>query len=182
MYSVNPYSAVMARAQHVIAVSDTVRDYVLANFPVTPERISVIQRGVDVDSFHQHSLSPDWLSAFHRDQPQLVEALHPTPAVCGLPGDEALAFLREEEPFERGWYAGPVGWFDARGDGVFAPALRTAVAHGRSWRLFAGAGIVEGSRPDAEWEETRIKLEPVLRALEVVAEGGAGGGRAGGAG
>jgi menaquinone-specific isochorismate synthase len=97
---------------------------------------------------------------------ELLEALHPTPAVCGYPRDAALDFLRGEEPFERGWYAGPVGFFDEEGNGVFAPALRSAVAHGRTWRLFAGAGIVAGSRPEAEWEETRIKFEPVLRALE----------------
>jgi isochorismate synthase len=95
----------------------------------------------------------------------LVAALHPTPAVCGVERDAALAFLRAEEPFERGWYAGPVGWFDNRGDGAFAPALRNAVSSGRSWRLFAGAGIVAGSVPAAEWEETAIKFEDVLRAL-----------------
>jgi menaquinone-specific isochorismate synthase len=95
----------------------------------------------------------------------LLRLLHPTPAVCGLPRDAALTFLGEEEPFQRGWYAGPVGWFDAEGNGVFAPALRTAVAVGRRWRLFAGAGIVEGSVPALEWEETAIKFEPVLRAL-----------------
>jgi menaquinone-specific isochorismate synthase len=95
----------------------------------------------------------------------LLRLLHPTPAVCGLPRDAALAFLAEEEPFERGWYAGPVGWFDADGNGVFAPALRSAVGQGRAWRLFAGAGIVEGSVPALEWEETGIKFDPVLRAL-----------------
>ena len=95
----------------------------------------------------------------------VLEALHPTPAVCGLPRDEALAFLHEEEPFERGWYAGPVGWFDLDGNGVFVPALRCAVVHGVRWRLFAGAGIVEGSDPDLEWDETSIKFEPMLRAL-----------------
>lgn len=96
-----------------------------------------------------------------------LEALHPTPAVCGLPRDAALRFLRVEEPFVRGWYAGPVGWFDAAGDGVFAPALRCAVARGSRWRLFAGAGIVEASIPSLEWEETRIKFLPALRALDV---------------
>ncbi len=96
----------------------------------------------------------------------VLDALHPTPAVCGLPRDEALRILRSEEPFERGWYAGPVGFFDGEGNGVFAPALRSAVSDGSSWRLFAGAGIVAGSDPAAEWEETRIKFEPVLRALE----------------
>lgn len=94
-----------------------------------------------------------------------LEALHPTPAVCGLPRDDALAFIHEEEPFDRGWYAGPVGWFDTDGSGVFAPALRTAVCQTGTWRLFAGAGIVAGSQPALEWEETGIKFEPVLRAL-----------------
>lgn len=76
-----------------------------------------------------------------------------------------MSFLAKEEPFERGWYAGPVGWFDADGNGVFAPALRTGVSTGSGWRLFAGAGIVEGSVPALEWEETGIKFEPMLEAL-----------------
>jgi len=95
----------------------------------------------------------------------LLRLLHPTPAVCGLPRDAAMAFLAREEPFERGWYAGPVGWFDADGNGVFAPALRTGIQTGSGWRLFAGAGIVEGSVPAMEWEETGIKFEPMLDAL-----------------
>jgi len=94
-----------------------------------------------------------------------LEALHPTPAVCGFPRDRALDFLRTEEPFQRGWYAGPVGWFDNDGNGVFVPALRSAVGRGKEWRLFAGAGIVAGSDPSREWDETRIKFQPVLRAL-----------------
>ncbi len=95
----------------------------------------------------------------------LLRLLHPTPAVCGLPRDAALDVLAEEEPFDRGWYAGPVGWFDGDGNGVFAPALRTAVLRDGAWRLFAGAGIVDGSVPALEWEETRIKFTPVLEAL-----------------
>ena len=95
----------------------------------------------------------------------VLEALHPTPAVCGLPRDRALEAIRSQEPFQRGWYAGPVGWFDVEGQGVFAPALRSAVVRGREWRLFAGAGIVAGSVPEEEWKETGIKFQPVLRAL-----------------
>ena len=95
----------------------------------------------------------------------LVRLLHPTAAVCGLPRDAAMAFLEREEPFERGWYAGPVGWFDAEGNGVFCPALRMGVSKDSGWRLFAGAGIVEGSVPALEWEETSIKFEPMLDAL-----------------
>jgi len=58
-----------------------------------------------------------------------------------------------------------VGWFDGEGNGVFVPALRSAVGMGSEWRLFAGAGIVAGSNPRQEWDETRIKFLPVLRAL-----------------
>ncbi len=96
---------------------------------------------------------------------ELLDALHPTPAVCGLPRDEALEFLARTEAFERGWYAGPVGWFDTAGNGVFAPALRMAVGGGSTWRLYAGAGLVEASDPRSEWDETGIKFTPVLRAL-----------------
>jgi menaquinone-specific isochorismate synthase len=95
----------------------------------------------------------------------VLDTLHPTPAVCGLPRDLALDFLLREEGFKRGWYAGPVGWFDQDGNGVFVPALRSAVGRGQEWRLFAGAGIVAGSDPRKEWDETRIKFQPVLRAL-----------------
>lgn len=97
---------------------------------------------------------------------EVLKELHPTPAVCGFPREEALHFISEEEPFERGWYAGPVGWFDTDGDASFVPALRCAVVHGRSWRLFAGAGIVAGSDDSAEWEETSVKFSPISKALE----------------
>jgi isochorismate synthase len=95
----------------------------------------------------------------------LLQALHPTPAVCGRPRERALELIRKCEPFHRGWYAGPLGWVDTAGEGDFVPALRSAVGEGARWRLFAGAGIVEGSDPALEWEETGLKFEPVLRAL-----------------
>jgi len=95
----------------------------------------------------------------------LARALHPTPAVAGTPRDEALHMIRQLEPTARGNYAGPVGWVDGIGDGEFAVALRCAALDGCSARLHAGAGIVAGSDPAAEWEETSVKLEPMLRAL-----------------
>jgi len=97
----------------------------------------------------------------------LIRALHPTAAVCGRPRGAALEILAEQEPADRGWYAGPVGWFDAAGDGEFAPALRCAVARGPLLRLYAGAGVVEGSRAGAEWDETGVKLQTMLEALGV---------------
>ena len=95
----------------------------------------------------------------------LVEALHPTPAVGGLPPAKAEETIRETETFERGWYASPVGWFDAAGDGEFAVGIRSAVAGGRRATLFAGNGIVADSDPAAEWEEISLKYEPILAEL-----------------
>jgi len=95
----------------------------------------------------------------------LAGLLHPTPAVGGLPRAEALAAIAELEAFDRGLYAGPVGWVDSRGDGEWAVALRCARLDGTRARLVAGAGIMADSDPDAEWAETEAKLAPMLRAL-----------------
>ena len=95
----------------------------------------------------------------------LAGLLHPTPAVAGLPLAEALAAIARLESFDRGLYAGPVGWVDARGDGDWAVALRCAALEGTRARLAAGAGIVADSEPDDEWAETDAKLEPMLAAL-----------------
>jgi menaquinone-specific isochorismate synthase len=97
---------------------------------------------------------------------RLVEALHPTPAVGGLPPDRALTTIRDTEPFERGWYAAPVGWFDAAGYGSFAVALRSAIARDDAATLFAGVGIVGDSDPDREWDEVQLKYRPILDELE----------------
>ncbi len=90
--------------------------------------------------------------------------LHPSPAVCGFPRAEASRWLADHEGIERGWYAGGIGWLDAAGGGELFVALRCALVHGSSAQLFAGAGIVAGSRPAAEQRETRMKLRALLRA------------------
>lgn len=97
---------------------------------------------------------------------RIVEALHPTPAVGGLPPDAALRTIRETEAFDRGWYAAPIGWFDAEGDGTFAVGLRCAVADDRTATLFAGNGIVADSDPEEEYEEVQLKYPPILDELE----------------
>ena len=96
---------------------------------------------------------------------ELVARLHPTPAVGGFPRPAALARIRACEGMDRGWYAGPVGWLDARGDGEFAVALRSALVDGPTARAFAGCGIMGDSRPDDEYAETQVKLQAVLSAL-----------------
>jgi isochorismate synthase len=95
----------------------------------------------------------------------LVDRLHPTPAVGGFPRDVALAAIRDREAIARGWYAGPVGWVNRSGEGEFAVAIRSALVAGREATLYAGAGIVADSDPEAEYAETRLKLEPMLAAL-----------------
>jgi menaquinone-specific isochorismate synthase len=95
----------------------------------------------------------------------LVEALHPTPAVGGLPPGTAKRTIAETERFDRGWYAAPVGWFDADGDGTFAVGIRSAVASASTATLFAGNGIVADSDPDAEWDELQLKYRPILDQL-----------------
>lgn len=95
----------------------------------------------------------------------LARRLHPTPAVAGTPLAGALDLIARLEPSRRGRYAGPVGWVDGRGDGEWALALRGAELTGQRAVLRAGAGIVAGSDPDAEWAETEAKLEPMLDAI-----------------
>jgi isochorismate synthase len=95
----------------------------------------------------------------------VVAALHPTPAVCGTPREAAREALGELEPIDRGGYAGPVGWLDADGDGEWAIALRCAEITGKTARLFAGAGIVADSVPEAEVDETERKFLALLDAL-----------------
>ena len=114
----------------------------------------------------QHLRTPIHLSL---DRPthilSLVELLHPTPAVGGVPPERAMATIRETETFDRGWYASPVGWFDAEGNGEFAVAIRSGLAGGRQATLFAGNGIVADSDPADEWDEIHPKYRPILDEL-----------------
>jgi menaquinone-specific isochorismate synthase len=96
----------------------------------------------------------------------VAAALHPTAAVCGTPAGAAMELIRELEGMDRGRYAGPVGWLDARGNGEWGIAMRCAELDGRRARLFAGCGIVAGSDPAAELAEAQSKFRPVQDALE----------------
>ena len=96
----------------------------------------------------------------------LAGILHPTAAVCGTPRALAMQRIRDVEGMDRDRYSGPVGWVDAGGNGEFGIALRCAAVDGNRARLFSGAGIVGQSRPEAELEETRLKLRAMQSALE----------------
>ncbi|OHX16347.1 isochorismate synthase [Chromobacterium sphagni] len=96
---------------------------------------------------------------------QLACRLHPTPAICGFPTQASRQLIRQIEPFERGVFSGMVGWCNEQGDGEWAVTIRCATVDRQRARLFAGAGIVAASTPDAEWAETEAKLATMLRAF-----------------
>jgi len=99
------------------------------------------------------------------DAVSLAARLHPTPAVAGVPTKEALAYIAEAEPFDRGLYAGPVGWMDGNGDGEWVVGIRSATVRGSRARLVAGNGIVADSVPELELAETQLKLQALLAAV-----------------
>ena len=115
----------------------------------------------------QH-LRTDITGTLHADRNilNIVAALHPTPAVGGVPVEAALRVIRELEGFERGWYAAPVGWVDANGDGDFVVAIRSGLFQGNTATLFGGAGIVADSDPQKEWDETGLKIHFLLNAMQ----------------
>lgn len=98
---------------------------------------------------------------------QIASLLHPTPAICGSPTAQARMLIERLEPFDRGFFAGVVGWCDENGDGEWAIAIRCGTVNEMVVRLFAGAGVVEASDPRAEWVETEAKLATMLRAFGV---------------
>ena len=101
---------------------------------------------------------------------RLAAALHPTPAVAGLPRRQAMAWLRSLEPFERGLYAAPIGWIDTAGDAELRVAIRSGVLRGSSLELTAGAGLVRGSRPERELQEVALKLQVLQQQLITAAD------------
>jgi menaquinone-specific isochorismate synthase len=97
----------------------------------------------------------------------LAAALHPTPAVAGLPRREAMAALRSLEPFERGYYAAPIGWIDSEGDTELRVAIRSGNLQGQNLELTAGAGLVRGSAVDRELAEVALKLGVLQQQLDL---------------
>ena len=143
-----------------------VRDAIVDQLDPVAESITTDDRTVRQLATVQH-LQTSINAVLNRDVHvlELVDALHPTPAVGGLPPNVALETIKSTETFDRGWYAGPVGWVDANGNGSFAVAIRSALATEDQAALFAGAGIVSDSDPDREWDEVQLKYRPILDAL-----------------
>lgn len=96
---------------------------------------------------------------------RLVEKLHPTPALGGLPKQEAVERIRYAEELDRGFYAAPLGWIDYNQNGEFAVSIRSGLIQGNEASLFAGCGVVADSNAESEYVETSLKFRPMLRAL-----------------
>ncbi|KAF8648078.1 hypothetical protein HU200_065117 [Digitaria exilis] len=100
------------------------------------------------------------------DEFEILNTLHPSPAVCGLPTEESRRFIRDYEIFDRGMYAGPVGWFGGA-ESEFAVGIRSALlGKGHSTLVYAGAGIVEGTNPSFEWDELDLKASQFAKLLQ----------------
>jgi menaquinone-specific isochorismate synthase len=112
---------------------------------------------------HLHTAFNGYLKEETTDA-HLLEALHPTPAVNGIPKEKAFATLQQLEPFSRGWYASALGYI-SREKADFAVAIRSALLEGTALHLFAGGGLVDGSTPEAEWEEREQKIAPFTQLL-----------------
>jgi menaquinone-specific isochorismate synthase len=151
------------RAEHQITI-DTVLDALLpfcSYVDSEPEPSIVALANVQ----HLASLCEGRLSSPPASVLALVEALHPTPAVCGFPRADALAAISRLEGFDRDRYAGTVGWVDRHGNGRFAVSIRCAAVDGPVARLVAGNGIVADSDPQTELTETRAKLNALLSGV-----------------
>lgn len=96
----------------------------------------------------------------------LIKKLHPTPALGGVPTETALAFMREHELLDRGWYGAPIGWLDSNEISEFAVALRSGLVQANEVSLFAGCGIMRDSDAEMEFAETKMKFLPMLQVLE----------------
>ncbi len=115
----------------------------------------------------QHLHTPIEAELEHRPSVfELIEQLHPTPAVGGYPKREALEVIEQLEPQNRGWYAGIVGWVSEQGDADIAVSIRSASHMRNKLTLYAGCGLVEASIPEQEWDETYVKMTPFIEAAQ----------------
>jgi len=144
------------RREHAAVVESITGRLALLGIEVSPSQRPRLLKLANVQHLHT-PISGELPKGMHILD--LVSALHPTPAVGGKPREQACSHITGLENFARGPYAGPVGWFDVYGEGLFVVGIRSALLSGDHLRLFAGAGIVRGSDPQKEKVETDLKFE-----------------------
>lgn len=116
---------------------------------------------------HLSSTVRGYLRSEAPDALNIALDLHPTPAICGTPTAAAKDFILQNEGYDRGFYAGLVGWMDAHGNGDWAVSIRCGQLTNRQLNVFAGAGVVVGSDPQAEWIETESKLKTLMNIFSL---------------
>lgn len=155
-------SRVKDQQEHTLVTEEIIEDI----FPYCSAVFRDDQRVMKLDSV-QHLYTPiTGLLSKPIHVLELVEAIHPSPAVGGIPSKKAATIIKNTENNVRGWYASPVGWFDFAGNGDFVVSIRSAVLDDSEAILYAGAGIVEDSDPALEWDEVQLKYQPVLDVLQ----------------
>ncbi|MGB5239375.1 MAG: isochorismate synthase [Prochlorococcaceae cyanobacterium] len=158
--------SVKDRHEHELVVEAITR--VLSEAGLTPRRPRHPRLARHGKLVHLHT--PITAALMEHQPLALAEALHPTPAVAGLPRREAMAWLRSLEPFERGHYAAPIGWIDSAGDAELRVAIRSGRLQGHQLELTAGAGLVRGSEPERELQEVALKLGVLQQQLNLPLE------------
>ena len=154
------------RREHAFVI-ESVKDSlnILCNEVVASKEISVIKlRRLQHLYSKFHGTAIDNISDI-----EILSTLHPTPAVGGVPGKEALEQIQSMEPFHRGWYAAPVGWIGYN-SAEFAVAIRSGLVNGKNLALYSGGGIVDGSDVNSEWQEIENKIGNFLKALGINGE------------
>ena len=158
------YTVELLQSEKNLAEHKSVVDFILEQLtPVTEKILFDSQPSIKKYQNIQHLYS-QIRAKLKRDTTifSLLDLLHPTPAVCGMPKNEALKTINDLEDFDRGMYAGVLGWFNLENEGEFIVGLRSALLHGKFLRAFAGCGIVAGSESISEFNETELKLRPIL--------------------
>ena len=155
--------------EHVVVVEEILRRLISLGLQpkVTQETTVLKLNGIQHLYTPIHSQLSSKISLF-----EAVDALHPTPAVSGHPLKRANELRLKYESFDRGWFAGPIGWLDTSGSGEFRVALRSGLINEKGTTLFAGAGVVNGSDPERELIETDMKLKAMLDHIMAIHDDG----------
>ncbi|HEY9877450.1 MAG TPA: isochorismate synthase [Leptolyngbyaceae cyanobacterium] len=150
------------REEHQFVVQFLVRQLATLGLRPSYRTMPGLLRLANIQHLHTpiRAMLPPQTSPLH-----LVEALHPTPAVAGVPTEAACQQIRHHEAFDRALYAAPLGWIDDQGNSEFIVGIRSALVQGKQARLYAGAGIVAGSDPERELAEIQLKLRALSEAL-----------------
>ncbi len=149
--------------EHELVVS-SIQDQFIVN-GLEPKRIRNPRLAKHGHLIHLHT--PIKASSKGLPALKLVDILHPTPAVAGLPQSKAIKWLRTLEPFDRECYAAPLGWIDTSGNAEFRVAIRCGYTRGNYLHLFAGAGLVKGSNVEAELKEVELKFAVLIDQLDL---------------